>query len=267
MDLSGSTMREGVIAQASGRVLVVDDTVWFERPGARTLVKITPPRPPAKGRYAVRAHGVDLDRLDRRRQYAGGIVEGWTALTGTWRQHELHVLSQTAIPRSAGRPKWTTPPCPPPTAGWPTAATSGSMPAANLSAQRPGPDEYEKLTITQVTQFHPTATQPVLVVAAEDPTRVEQALRRRFGAALCVVPSRYRWHEIEESHERLTSEMASHRWRLTSAGRSAGNDGQATVTAQFAWIEPEVAEWAATVPEGLLDPQVWLTPVRTDQAR
>jgi hypothetical protein len=33
------------------------------------------------------------------------------------------------------------------------------------------------------------------------------------------------------------------------------------VTAHFAWIEHEVAEWAATAPDGLLDLDVWLTPV------
>ncbi|WP_329048579.1 hypothetical protein OG738_39005 [Amycolatopsis sp. NBC_01488] len=51
------------------------------------------------------------------------------------------------------------------------------------------------------------------------------------------------------------------RWPMTSTGQSAGGDGQPTVKAEFAWIEPEVARWAATVPEGLLDADVWLTPV------
>jgi len=55
--------------------------------------------------------------------------------------------------------------------------------------------------------------------------------------------------------------MSSRRWPMTSNGRSASHDGQPTVTAQFAWIEPEVAQWATTVPDGLLDLEVWLTPV------
>jgi hypothetical protein len=31
------------------------------------------------------------------------------------------------------------------------------------------------------------------------------------------------------------------------------------VIATFAWIKPEVAEWAEAVPDGLLDLDVWLT--------
>jgi hypothetical protein len=262
VDLTGLVMRDGVVARASGRVLVIDGTVWFERPGARTLPLTSRPRPPHPGRYAVRAHGVNLDRLDRAVRHEGGIFEGWTTVTGTWRRHELHVSDQTSISvRDARTDRWTTPPCPPPAAGWPTAPVYGGMSAANLPARPPEADEQRRLTITQLTQFRPHATQPVLVVAAEDPERAERALRPTFGAALCVVPSRYRQQEIDETLQRLRDEMSSHRWPMTSNGRSAGDDGQPTVVATFAWIEPEVAEWAATVPDGLLDLDVWLTPV------
>ncbi|WP_410608072.1 hypothetical protein [Amycolatopsis sp. lyj-109] len=59
--------------------------------------------------------------------------------------------------------------------------------------------------------------------------------------------------------DRLRQELSA-RWRMTSTSRAASEAGQSIVTAQFAWIEPEVAQWAATVPDGLLDADVWLTP-------
>jgi hypothetical protein len=261
MDLTGWVIRDGSVASASGRVLVVDGAVWFEGPHVRVMPSVFPRSAAGKGPYAVRAHGVAVDRLDRRAQYPDGTVDGWTTLTGTWQDRELHVHSQASPSDrevSAHRP--TVPPCPAPSGGWPTSAIVRPMTAANLPARPPRPDEWAELTITQVTQFHPDPAQPVLVVAAGDPERVERALRRRFGASLCVVASRYRQEEIDAAVDRLREEMSSRRWPITMTGRGASSAGQATVTARFAWIEPEVAEWAATVPDGLLDVDVWLRP-------
>jgi hypothetical protein len=256
-------MRDGVTAQASGRVLVIDGAVWFEWPLPQALPLIIPQPAPDKGPYAVRAHGVDVDHLDRRVEYGtDGVIEGWTTLAGTWRDRELHVHTQSSMPALEARlGRWTTPPCPPPVGGWPTVPIIRPMTAANLPAQPPQPHEWAALTITQVTHFRPHPTQPVLVVAAEDPERAERALRPRFGAALCVVASRYRQYEVAATVLRLRNELSAHRWPMTSTGRAASNDGQPTVTAHFAWIEHEVAEWAATAPDGLLDLDVWLTPV------
>ncbi|HEY4455346.1 MAG TPA: hypothetical protein VGN81_13610 [Pseudonocardiaceae bacterium] len=261
MDVNGWVIRDDVVAQANGRVLVIDGTAWFEWPLPRTLELRIPPVAPGKGPYAVRAHSVDVDRLDRRKQYDDGTIEGWAALTGLWRDHELHVHTQNPMPQPvAWTNQWATPPCPPPQDGWPTVPVYPPMTAANLTERPPQPDECAELTITQVTSFRPHPTQPVLVVAAEDPERAERALRPRFGAALCVVASEYRQQEIDATVRRLREEMSARRWPITSTGRSASSAGQPTVTAHLAWLKPEVAQWAETVPDGLLDLDVWLTP-------
>src|SRR5437899_2322083 len=130
--------------------------------------------------------------------------------------------------------------------GWPLFPVYPAMTSANLPQRPPQPDEWTELTITQVTHFRPHPAQPVLVVAAEDPERAEQALRPRFGAALCVVASRYRTQDVDAAVQRLRAEMSARRWPITSTGRSASSEGQPTATARFAWIEPEVAEWAET---------------------
>lgn len=261
MSLAGWVVRDGVLVRAAGRVLVIDGTTWFEPPFPRAMPLIHPRPAPRAGRYALRAHGVDTERLARREDHPGGLIEGWTTLTATWRRGELHahVQDPTLAPaREASR--WTNPPCPPPPAGWPGPAGGNSAAAANLSASPPRREEWAELTITQVTQFHPAPTQPVLVVAAEDPVRAERALRPVFGASLCVVTSRYRRQDIDAAQNRLRQELSARRWPMTSTGRSAGADGQPTVSAQFAWIDLEVAHWAATLPDGLLDADVWLAP-------
>jgi hypothetical protein len=126
VELSGLVLRDGVVARASGRVLAIDGTVWFERPLPRFATGRFP-QPPHPSRYAVRASGVDLDRLDRRTSYEGGVVEGWATLAGTWRQRELHVTAQTAAPGSrTWTNPWTRPPCPEPATGWPSRTSTGT---------------------------------------------------------------------------------------------------------------------------------------------
>ncbi|MFJ1761338.1 hypothetical protein ACIOD2_13525 [Amycolatopsis sp. NPDC088138] len=264
MDLNPWVVRDGVLVRAAGRVLVIDGETWFERPPWRAMPMTRPRRAPRPGAHALRVHGVDVDRLDRLDEYPGGVVEGWATLTATWRHGELHTQAQEPMSTSApdaeaGR--WTSPPCPPPVGGWPVVPLVGPTTAANLTASPPPQDRWAELTITQITQFRPHPAQPVLVVAAEDPERAERALRPTFGASLCVVGSRYRQRDIDAAQDRLRQELPARRWRLTSTGRSAGDDGQPTVTAEFAWIEAEVARWATTVPDGLLDADVWLTPI------
>ncbi|MEV6644533.1 hypothetical protein [Amycolatopsis sp. NPDC051371] len=264
MNLNEWVMRDGVVVRATGRVLVIDRAMWFERPSPRAMPLIHPRSAPHAGRYALRAHAVDIHRLDRREDYPGGVVEGWTTLTATWRHGELHAHAQDPAPTPDGEPnRWTSPPCPPPAAGWPAAPVKDCTVPVNLLTSPPRQEEWAELTITQITQFHPHPTQPVLVVAAEDPGHAERALRPAFGASLCVVASRYRRQDIDAAQSRLRQELSARRWPITSTGRSAGDDGQPTVSAQFAWIESEIARWAATLPDGLLDADVWLTPTTT----
>lgn len=248
MDLSGLVVREGGRARASGRVLVVDGDVWFELPLAE--VAIYPPPTPRPSRWAVRAFGVDLNRLDQP-ETRDGVRLGWATLTGTWRDHQLHVTEQTPWQPPAHRSRWTTPPCPPPPGGWPH----------GNPGQPPDREEQAELTITQLTMFHPSRTQPVLVIAAEDVDRAEQALRPRFGAALCVVPSRWSQRQIDEVGDRLHVAGLAGEWPMSMWGLGgASPEGQPQLSAQLAWLVPGFVEWATTVPDGLLDVDVWLVP-------
>ena len=251
MDLSGLLVAEGATAQASGRVLVTDGVTWFERPAPMAMVAIHPPPAPRPGRHAVRAHGVDLAALDRAEEYRG-VLTGWATLTGTWRGHELHVRHQ-APPVEPPNPtdRWHTPPCAPPPQGWPELDSIGNP------AERPPPsDQWPTLTITTVTLFRVDATHGVYVVAAEDPDRATQAV----GDRMCVVRSRYSRHQLDQAGSRLHEEMRSGGWQLTSHGETSTADGQPQLVVGLPWVVPELVEWAATLPDEILDVDVWLTP-------
>lgn len=247
MDLSGLLLRDGAIVTATGRVLVIDGVVWFELPLPEVAIY---PRPtPTLGPFAVRAHGIDLDRLDNPEQHPG-VLKGWTTVTGLWREGELHVRTQSSWqqPGLNRAGTWTTPPCPPPPGGWPDRSQGGRL-------TPPPRDSWAALTITQVTQFQPGPAQAVLVIAAEHPELVEQT-----DASVCVVRSHYTKQQIDEATDRLRAEQASRRWPISMTGHTASEDGQPRVNAQLAWVVPELVEWARTVPDGLLDLDVWLTP-------
>jgi hypothetical protein len=251
VDLSGLLVPEGATARASGRVLVSNAETWFERPGPTHLMLVHPRPTPAPSRNAIRAHGVDLAALDHRDEY-NGVLTGWATLTGTWSGHELHVLHQgPRVERSNPRDRWRTPPCAPPPQGWPEVDGIG-----NLTEHPPPHDRWPALTITTATLFRVDAEHGVYVVAAEDPDRAARAV----GDRMCVVPSRYTRHQLDQARSRLHEEMEPGGWPLTSHGETSAADGQPQLTVGLLWVVPDMVEWAATLPDGMLDLDVWLRP-------
>jgi hypothetical protein len=93
------------------------------------------------------------------------------------------------------------------------------------------------------------------VVAAEDPDLAAQRL-----GDMCVVRSRYTREQLERTGRRLHEEMESYRWPITAHGDTSSVDGQPLRNAQLAWVPPDMVEWAAALPDGILDLDVWLTP-------
>lgn len=255
VDLSRSVVPEGGVGRATGRVMVVDDAVWFEQPLPEPAVLITPPRPPRPGPFAVRAYGVDLDRLAHREMRVGVLIASAT-LTGVWRGNEVIVHEQSEPPPwQRWTDRWTTPPCPPPPEGWPYVPERGRPPGIP-----PQPDRWAELTITQVTQFHPAPRHAAIVIAALDTDLVERALRPTMGEVLCVVRSEFRQEQIDEVMARLHAEQMSGNWPVLGHGRTASERGQPMVSLAVLRVVPSMVPWAATVPDGLLDLEVWLKP-------
>ncbi|MGN6172739.1 MAG: hypothetical protein ACTHPS_07280, partial [Streptosporangiaceae bacterium] len=53
-------------------------------------------------------------------------------------------------------------------------------------------------------------------------------------------------------------------WSLYGWGESSSDDGQACITASLTRVVPEIATWAATLPEGLIVLKPWLSPSRSE---
>jgi len=107
--------------------------------------------------------------------------------------------------------------------------------------------------------FHPSSTQAVLVVAADDAGALETEMRSEFGHFLCVVHSRWPRRQVDATLNTMV-ELAS-TWRIYDLSQGLGSDGQVVLTAFVEHLEPEFVRWAQAVPDELLQVSVWLTRV------
>jgi hypothetical protein len=97
--------------------------------------------------------------------------------------------------------------------------------------------------------FRPSADQEVLV-AATDVDAVTRQLSPNLPNQLCVVPSRFTRAQLDEVRNVLLAHWRE--WRLETSGTSADAQAQPFITAEPFRVTAEMAEWADTLPEGLL---------------
>jgi hypothetical protein len=107
-----------------------------------------------------------------------------------------------------------------------------------------------------VTTFRPSEDQAVLVVAAADRDAVEAQLRLQLGDLLCVVTSRWTKAELDAVRAHLHARWEE--WNLYQLGPSNGEDGQTCMTTGLTRVLPEIANWAASLPGGILALEPWL---------
>jgi len=245
-------VEEGGRATATGCLVRDDQGDWFQPGGRFTAFSAFRLRPLWRG--AVRVTGADFGGLERRVE-AGGHVQGWATLTGTWNGGQLQVEEQSApVSPAAAHPRWETPPCPTPPGGWPTVTRRGAVELAYDLG-----DLAESGAAVAATLFRPAEDHAVLVVAAADPATVEAWLRPQLGRALCVVPSRWTKNHLDSVRRHLGEQFES--WHLLQLGPVHGEDGQPYIAASLARVRPEIADWAATLPSGILTLTPWLTPL------
>ncbi len=258
VDLSALVVADGDRVVAWGRLVRDVRGEWFDPPRPRTLAFIhNPPVAPA-GRGAVPVAGADFRRLGDRYE-RDGLTEGYATLTGTWSAGRLLVTRQDPRLRGAAADDvefgdWTAPPCPPPEGGWPR--SSGAQGTENLDFDLG--DLRETGAAVAVTVFRPGRRQLVLVVAAAEPGAVEARLRPQLGPRLCVVPSRWTRRELRDVRDHLSGRWDE--WNLITIAEISDGHGQPRVTVRLARVLPEIAVWAAPLPEGLLLLRPWLAP-------
>ena len=253
MDLTPLILTEGCKASACGRVVTAGDEVWFDPPLPVPLIGYAPghepaPRPSGLG---IRVDGVDLGRLDQRREKEGA-VEGWTCLTGIWRDERLTVMEQRQ--RVAIRPQnparqWTVPPCDPPAGGWPAGGTDENI---DVEAELRGSE------VVTVTMFRPSARQVIAVVASDDPELTRHRLAPALGERLCVIESA--WPGQQLRHIRAYLDAHQQEWLFYTWGEGADERGQLQFSIELVRVVPSFAEFAAELPDGLLLVDPWLSP-------
>ena len=251
MDIDALVVREGDRVSAAGRLVHTRAGDWFE-PWRYGGWSGTPRRVRQARRQAVRVIGADFDDLTNRFEDEGA-VEGFATVTGIWSGGQLRATRQTIPKRAPHRsPRWETPPCPAPAGGWPHLTWGHGD--HNLDYDLG--DLMDTGAAVSVTTFRPSEDQAVLVVAAADNAAVEAFLRPQLGELLCVVASRWTRAEFDAVRAHLNERWE--KWSLYQLGESSGEDGQACTEAKLTRVLPEIAEWAASLPSGIVAFDPWL---------
>jgi hypothetical protein len=222
-----------------GRFVTDSAGDWLDLARVHLLID----RPPGwKSEWSVRLIGADAAAVPT--DGAANQVSGYISVVGTWRDDSIEVTAQS--PELPGRepiPDWTDPPCPPPPGGWRHGAVG------NLHYHI-GDLESSGAMVTRVI-FRPSADQEVLVVAATDIDVVTRQLSPRLPKQLCVVRSRFTREQLDKVGDVLHDHR--HDWRLESFGLgSADEHAQPYTTAEPIRVTTEMADWADTLPDGLL---------------
>lgn len=256
MDFDALVVRDGDRVTATGRLVRNETGDWFEPPLPVALPGGVPRGVRAVWRGAVRVVGANFDDLNDRFE-DDGAVEGFATLRGIWSANLLRTDRQT-VPESLNhRPlRWVTPPCPAPEGGWPH--LTWGQGDKNLDYDLG--DLMDTGAAVAVTIFRPSEDQAVLVVAAADQDAVEARLRPQLGELLCVMTSR--WTKAELEAVRAYLHAYHEEWNLYEWGPSNSEDGQTCMAAKLTRVLPQIAVWAASLPDGILSLDPWLIPIR-----
>ena len=239
-----------------GEIRSDDDGVWFDPPHAIPLIGLPPGQRLPRSNNAIRLLDLDADP-DLGAQRTGSVSGGrWSTVTGIWLGEAIRVLSQVPLAPAdryaePALPDWTVPPCSAPDGGWPS-GTQQDLMELDLFDLRASEN-----CVTTVT-YRPRVDSVVLVVAATDVAAAEAQWRPVVGPRLCVVRSRWSKHQLEEVTGALRAGWQ--RWAISMISRPVDNQARSSVDTEVLRVVPDLARWAARVPEGILEVRATLTP-------
>jgi hypothetical protein len=250
-------VRDGDLVGATGRVASVPGhPVRFCAPVPEAAVGYAAGQEPAPAGCAlgVDVTGVDLGELSRRRE-KNGAVEGWAYLRGVYRQGTVSVTLQAgerALPNDWHA--WDTPPCP-------TSAGGGAKIAANGNPDMSRVDAFSRAhpgELTSTVIMRPTTTSFVVVLAAEHPALVHEALGPN-AAGLCVLETRFSSTLLARAQAAIGAMPQGS--GIYIYGRDTGEDGQTAFAVSAVMVTPALHALAAGLPAGLVQFRPWLAQV------
>jgi hypothetical protein len=111
--------------------------------------------------------------------------------------------------------------------------------------------------VTTVT-YRPRENSVVLVVAVTDVAAAEAQWRPVVGPRLCVVRSRWSKRQLEEVTDVLRAGWQ--RWAISMISRPVDDQAQSCVDTEVLRVLPDLARWAAWLPDGILEVRATLIP-------
>ncbi|WP_433003643.1 hypothetical protein [Kribbella sp. CA-294648] len=223
--------------RAGGQYIAGPDGDWLDLARVHDLIA----KPPGwKSDRSIRLIGADVGAIPN--ADAPSLVPPYVWVVGPWRDGSIEVEEQsTNIPVRERRADWTDPPCPSPPGGWRHKALAFDLDYGGLDSSG--------VVVTR-TIFRPSADQEVLVIAATDIDAVTQQMSPQLPNQFCVVPSRFTRAQLDEVRDVLLAHWRE--WRLESCGNGVDPQAQPFAMAQPFRVTPDLAEWADTLPAGLL---------------
>ena len=177
--------------------------------------------------------------MERWKASAGSLVSGQAIGSGQHARPRPRTCHTST--RGGKRRLW-----PPPAGGWPHL----DWEHADHNLAYDLGDLTDSGAAVGVTTFRPSENQAVLVVAAANREAVEAQLRPQLGNLLCVVTSRWTRPDLDAVRAHMRARWED--WNLYELGESSRQDGQAYLAAKLTRVRPEIADWATSLPPGIL---------------
>jgi hypothetical protein len=232
-------VRLGDRVSVAGRYVCREDGDWLDL--ARVNDLLVHPRD-WRSSNSVRVIGLDPDAVPKDFGPDNSIICGWALVTGVWRDDTIYVDGQGTV----DRPKQIEPrlPCAPPVGGWDTGATSTHV--RGLESLRASG------AIVCDSWLCDVSGAVVLRVAASDVQLVNRVLGRRLPRRLCVVASRFSAAEVRRVQGGFDAHHQEWLFEVWS-GVHVDAEGQPFAWAELLRVTDGLANWADTIPNGLVE--------------
>lgn len=237
----------GDLMSAAGRYVRFDDDDWLDLAQVHDLVGR---RGPWKSPRSVRLEGIDASAIPTGPDWDRSGIPGYVRVKGVWGEDVIRVDSQEPVPLAA-RERFPQVTLPAPSGGWD--ASSQSKDVAGLEELRASG------LIVRDGWIRHTGGTLVLRVAASDVAAVEAVLAPQLPRRLYTVGSSYTAGQLREVEEVFDAHHRLWDFEIWSY-QSLDAQCQPYADVGLMRVSRDLADWADTLPAGLLTLRPTMTP-------